>query len=741
MKDRKMRAKTWLFGTEKSVKVRTTSAEKQTTLRLTWRTVAAFLALAVIIGAGAIVFAQAPPNTIIPRVPNPPLSSDLANLPGDLRAVVVPAPSNLNDFVKDPVMALALGKALFWDMQVGSDGVQACASCHFRAGADPRSKNQVSPGLKHVPVADLIYSTGTGPNYQLEVFDFPLTQLDIPGVRGALNPITDSNDAVSSQGIHHPGDELDPQGFFVVWANTRRVEPRNTPSMINAVFNHRQFWDGRAENIFNGVNHLGQRDPNAKLFRADNPKNPVEVRVELTNASLASQAVAPIVSDLEMAAPGRTRLDVGRELAMGKRNQGKKLAKVRPLAKQLVSSTDSVLGPMSRWPKQGLVFNRYDQMIKAAFHEKWWKSKKLIRVNADGSKTLVAKNDGECENDSNCGENEYALIQYNFSLFFGFAIQLYEATLVSDDTPWDRFRRENPTPTDPDLNPWINVSPNYISRLALFGAHLFNDRTRGSTNIRCSNCHEQNELTDASVRRIVAAVNGPVRNRDGNIIDKGFNNIGVRPTDNDLGVGASDVFGSLSHASRRFPMGVSAAVNKECTPETVATACPPTFTCITGLCAWDGTVLSKGFGVQGAFKIPSLRNVALTAPYFHNGDALTLHEVVELYSRGGNVFPIHEIDGTVIEPLGVPSLTPDEIDAIVAFLETLTDERVFYQRAPFDHPQIFVPNGHPGGNSSSTIDADGNGLADDLMVEIPAVGAEGGDPLPGFLEGVFGPPP
>ena len=85
--------------------------------------------------------------------------------------------------------------------------------------------------------------------------------------------------------------------------------------MINAVFNHRQFWDGRAENVFNGVNHLGQRDPDAKVFRADDPKNPVEVRVELVNSSLASQAVAPIVSDLEMAAPGRTRLDVGRELA------------------------------------------------------------------------------------------------------------------------------------------------------------------------------------------------------------------------------------------------------------------------------------------------------------------------------------------------------------------------------------------------------------------------------------------
>jgi cytochrome c peroxidase len=184
--------------------------------------------------------ALADPNTtVIPRVPNPPVASDLANLPGDLRAVAVPAPSNLNDFVKDPVAALALGKALFWDMQVGSDGVQACASCHFRAGADPRSQNQVSPGLRHAPPADLTYSTGTGPNYQLEASDFPLTRLaDLLGRRGDLDPDADSNDAVSSQGIHHPGNEEDPQGFFIGSANTRRVEPRNTPSVINAVFNH-----------------------------------------------------------------------------------------------------------------------------------------------------------------------------------------------------------------------------------------------------------------------------------------------------------------------------------------------------------------------------------------------------------------------------------------------------------------------------------------------------------------------
>lgn len=661
-------------------------------------------------GAAPVAFGQTEADTI-PRVPNPQLSSDLVNLPGDLRKIAVPAPPNLDDFVRDPAMARALGKALFWDMQVGSDGVQACASCHFRAGADPRSKNQLSPGLKHMPAVDLIFSNGRGPNHQLTAADFPLTRLAIPNVRGALDPVNDSNDVVSSQGIHHPGNAVDPLGFFISPSNTRRVEPRNTPTVINAVFNHRQFWDGRAENVFNGVNHLGLRDDDAKVFRAIDPKKPIEVRVELSNASLASQAVAPIVSDLEMSFPDRTEQDVGRLLAKGQRNNGKRLDNIRPLNGQLVSPTDSVLGPMSRWPNKGLAFNRYDDLIKMAFHEIWWRSKMVIRVNEDGSKTLIAKNSGACE-DSTCSENEYSMLQYNFSLFFGIAVQLYEATLVSDDTPWDRFRREHPNATDPDLNPWTNVTPSHITRLALFGAHLFNDRTRGDRNVRCSNCHEQNELTDASVRRITDPTLGKVRNRDGNIIDRGFNNIGIRPTNNDLGVGATDAFGPISFTRQLIPG-----------------APPATF---------GGAAVTKGFGVQGAFKIPSLRNVALTAPYFHNGDVLTLREVVELYSRGGNVAPIQELDGTIIEPLGIPLLTSDEIEAIVAFLESLTDVRVLYRMAPFDHPQLFVTNGHPG-NSSWTIDANGDGLADDLMIEIPAVGAAGGPSLPGFFEGIFGP--
>jgi hypothetical protein len=72
-------------------------------------------------------------------------------------------------------------------------------------------------------------------------------------------------------------------------------------------------------------------------------------------------------------------------------------------------------------------------------------------------------------------------------------------------------------------------------------------------------------------------------------------------------------------------------------------------------------------------------------------------------------------------------LTAEEQAALVAFLKSLTDERVRFQRAPFDHPQIFVPNGHPG--DTSHVPSDGTGKAQDSLIAIPAVGAGGGLPL------------
>jgi len=70
------------------------------------------------------------------------------------------------------------------------------------------------------------------------------------------------------------------------------------------------------------------------------------------------------------------------------------------------------------------------------------------------------------------------------------------------------------------------------------------------------------------------------------------------------------------------------------------------------------------------YRTPSLRNVALTAPYTHNGALLTLEEVVAYYDRGGTG---HEGQDPKIAPLG---LTREEKQALVAFLRSLTGDNV-----------------------------------------------------------------
>jgi cytochrome c peroxidase len=72
--------------------------------------------------------------------------------------------------------------------------------------------------------------------------------------------------------------------------------------------------------------------------------------------------------------------------------------------------------------------------------------------------------------------------------------------------------------------------------------------------------------------------------------------------------------------------------------------------------------------MQFAFKTPTLRSVALRAPYLHNGSAATLRDVVDLYVKGG-------IDRPSRSPMINPfDLTEQERDDLVAFLETLTGE-------------------------------------------------------------------
>lgn len=70
------------------------------------------------------------------------------------------------------------------------------------------------------------------------------------------------------------------------------------------------------------------------------------------------------------------------------------------------------------------------------------------------------------------------------------------------------------------------------------------------------------------------------------------------------------------------------------------------------------------------FRTPTLRNVALTAPYMHDGSLPTLRSVIEFYRAGG-------IDNPLLDPQLKPlDLSPPEVDALVAFLEALTGSNV-----------------------------------------------------------------
>jgi hypothetical protein len=129
-------------------------------------------------------------------------------------------------------------------------------------------------------------------------------------------------------------------------------------------------------------------------------------------------------------------------------------------------------------------------------------------------------------------------------------------------------------------------------------------------------------------------------------------------------------------------------------------------------------------GLTAAFKIPQLRNVELTGPYMHNGSMKSLEEVIEFYNRGGNLDNPHHV-GTLVFPQGFTG--QDKVD-LLAFLKTLTDERVRWEKAPFDHPSLEVPNGHAESHSPS-----GAGQLADEFLHVPAVGKAGRTPEQGPL--------
>jgi cytochrome c peroxidase len=633
-------------------------------------------------------------GTSTTQVPSPPPA---------LTTVPIPQVDNLDDFVSSRSWAVVLGKALFWDQQVGSDGM-ACASCHFSAGADSRRKNQLSPSLNNLdPALATVFDptrTGAGgPNYTLRLGDFPFHVLADPDDRDSA-VLFDTNDVASSAGVFRaafttvgsPSTMFDPctpvpdAVFHLGTRNTRRVEPRNTPTMINAVFNFRNFWDGRANNVFNGQNPFGPRDVNARVKKWSDGRL-VDQRVALKNCSLASQAVGPPLSEFEMSCAGRTFPDVGRKL----------LDRI-PLAFQQIAFDDSVLGAQRAGSGFGLALT-YRTLIQRAFKSQWWSAPNTVLASG------------------------YTQIERNFSLFWGLAIQLYETTLVSDDAPYDRFR---------------NGNTSALSSTQQRGLALFLDKGR------CINCHGGPDFTNAGSMRFPQDEEEHATNEenliqrmlmgDGRtaIYDEGFYNIGVRPTAEDRGVGGTDPFGNPLSFARQWLSWLntgnrtvdSFSVDPRLFEQQVSLPYQPT-----------REQLRAAFGndpdaVDGAFKVPGLRNVELTGPYFHNGGQATLEQVVQFYDRGGDrrrrsnggnttgLGPNRSNLDPDIAPIG---FTSGEQADLVAFLKSLTDDRVRWEKAPFDHPQLALPHGHGTGAHAQL----GPQMAADQGEILPAVGRNG----------------
>ncbi|MCC6848812.1 MAG: hypothetical protein IT294_09945, partial [Deltaproteobacteria bacterium] len=600
--------------------------------------------------------------------------------PASLKTLAVPKPANLADFVRDEQAAIVLGKALFWDMQVGSDGVVACATCHFHAGADGRSKNQLNPGTGHGATT---FELG-GPNAALQAADFPFHEFADPDDRTSA-VLFDSDDVMSSSGVFRadfvdvvPGSAVEActSALDPIWnvggTNVRQVPPRHAPTVINAAFMFRSFWNGRANAIFNGVNPFGPRDPTARVLDVQANGSAAPVAVAIAPGSLASQAVGPPLSSVEMSCAGRTFPKIG-----------KKLLGLPPLAQQLVDPRDSVLGGLanSRLTPGALGLQAsYAELIELAFQPRWWDSTDVVTFPG-GALTITSATGMPLTTD------QFSVMEANFSLFWGLAIQLYESTLVSDDAPFDRFR-EGMTGA---------LTAQQQQGMALF-------LNQG----RCFTHH----ITPVFTGSTLATLGGedPIQNMrmaSGRAFyDGSFYNIGVRPTAEDLGVGDEAPAGVPLGFAERVAQGLPA-------PEFAVVGFAPPAIGPTDRTANDG-----------ALKTPTLRNVALTPPYMRNGGMLTLDQVVAFYTRGAD---FHEQNIANLDPNVdvIPELVgnPANKAALVAFLEALTDDRVRFEAAPFDHPALVVPNGQVG--DAGAVADDGTGKARDDLLEIPAVGAAG----------------
>jgi uncharacterized protein (TIGR03437 family) len=478
-----------------------------------------------------------------------------------LKQVPVPQPTNLSTYVKDQAALVVLGKALFWDAQTGSDGKTACASCHFHAGADHRLQNILGPPASGAGtvVANQTVTAASFPFHQLAnvASNSSAVVKDTRQVSGSAGVFRRKFFGLDAGKATESGTDVAGGTFSVGGLDVRQVGNRNSPSVINAVFNVRNFWDGRAARLFTGQTPFGASDTALNAVALRNGQL-VREAIAINNASLASQAVGPPLNTAEMAYDGRQ-------------------------------------------------------------------------------------------------------MEANFSIFWGLAIQAYEATLVSDNARLDQFLEGN---------------RQALSALEQQGMQVFQNNRSQSTQ-----CHQGAEFTAASYTN---AANTAATNPDPD--DIGFFRTGVSPLADDPGLGSVDSFGLPLFAPSRTR-------------------------------------------ANGTFKSPGLRNVEFTGPYFHDGGQATLEQVLQFYARNGD-FPAR---GNLGPGIGQIGLSPADQTAVVAFLKALSDDRVRYEQAPFDHPSLCISAGatevSAGVLAADTSDPRFTSSAAERLALIPAVG-KGGNKAP-----------
>jgi cytochrome c peroxidase len=730
--------------------------------------------------------------------------------------------ARVDQVVADRQALVALGKAWFWEQRVGSDGQTACASCHYRAGADARPKSLGVALRALAPFTDpklLFRPDGSERNMAYEdrlaieyyenrwsgMMDFPafyreqsvkalnqasqridlaknqLSEEDRATLNAELHTVqlTGTDQAcreawtgveqrlanpVSGPGL--PPAALDPIRTLIELGNSglllaeqavpvdsadlqasllqaravfgsrvgnreaamaaelvraaavdpqlsadgefllRAFNERNAPTVVNSALHDRLFHDGRAASVFNGYDHLGDdagRDGIGKWVLRDGVWRRLFVRIP--NAALASQSTAPLLSD-EMSWFGRQYHHVARKLLN---------YTPRPLADQQVSTTDSVLGPYVT-PQPGTQVGKglniaYRDLIRRAFRAEFCSDLPIPRTG---------------ERDAPTGTDlRLTQIEANFSLFWGLALMAYQQTLISDQSELDQILDKSRRGLSQFEDPLHQSSEkDQRTKTLLRGLKIFREHA-------CAECHhlpefagatlatiygpilefegpldavnadnEQNEFVNWQLRRAQGCVE-PVLiesmafrpNLAPRLYDTGYYNLSVTPDTpgegfdpgnaGEVRVDLTSETKAVQSVASRFGQGLFNDLLRRPVPVTYSLS--------------RRRDRNRSVAI-GSFKTTTLRNIALTPPYFHDGSETDLAGVMDHYanpvnSQGG----VNQWTHPALLPLDPgnprpPTAVPvGQWPFVIEMMNALTDPRVAQGQPPFDHPSLSIP--------------------------------------------------